>query len=73
MDSGLSQHGVVLDLGFPEGRSVVGNDHQLGLSIPQGLEGLLIAQDILAGLHDQGKPSIDGLIGLLLLLLHCHC
>merc|ERR1719238_2280649 len=43
VDASLGQHGVVLDLGLAEGWSVVGNDHQLGLSTPQSLEGLLVA------------------------------
>ena len=32
---------------LPEGRSVVGDDDQLALSVPQGLEGLLVAQAVL--------------------------
>ena len=32
---------------LPEGRSVIGDDDQLALSVPQGLEGLLVAQDVL--------------------------
>ena len=34
MDASLGQHGVVLDLGLAERWSVVGDDHQFGLSTP---------------------------------------
>merc|ERR1712150_401359 len=37
MDPSLGQHGVVLDLRLAEGWSVVGDDHQLALPVPQGL------------------------------------
>ena len=40
--------------------------------LPQGFQGLLIAEHVLAGLHDQGKPCVDGFIGLLDLLLGSH-
>ena len=69
----LGQHGVVLDLRLSEGRRVAGDDYQLGLAAPQRLEGLLVAQHVLAGLHHEGEPRIDGLVGLLLLLLSDHC
>merc|ERR1719239_133849 len=41
VDSGLGQHGVILDLRLAEGRSVGSDDDQLALAVPQGLEGLL--------------------------------
>merc|ERR1719209_2291406 len=44
VDPGLGQHGVVLNLGLAERGGVVGDDHQLGLSTPQGFEGLLVAE-----------------------------
>ena len=34
VDASLGQHGVVLDLGLAERWSVVGDDHQFGLSAP---------------------------------------
>ena len=34
VDASLGQHGVVLDLGLAERWSVVGDDHQFGLSTP---------------------------------------
>merc|ERR1719234_767351 len=56
MDASLGQHGVVLNLRLAERGRVVGNDHQLGLSNPQGFQGLLVAEHVLARLHDQGQP-----------------
>jgi hypothetical protein len=44
VDLGLGQHAVVLELALPQGRSVAGNDDQLGLSGAEGLEGRLVAQ-----------------------------
>merc|ERR1711983_527908 len=69
VDSSLGQHGVVLNLRLAEGRSVVGDDDQLALAVPQGLEGLLVSQDILARLHHQSQTGVYGLIGLLCGLL----
>merc|ERR1719244_1300 len=65
--------GVPSSLLLPAERwRVVRDDHQLGLSTPQGFQGLLVAEHVLAGLHDQGKPRVDGFIGLLDLLLGSH-
>merc|ERR1712045_158626 len=72
VDSGLGQHGVVLDLRLPEGRSVVGNNDELGLAQPEAVEGLLVAQEALARLHDKGETRVDALIALLDLLLGSH-
>lgn len=41
-------------------RSVVGDDDQLSLSLTQGLEGLLVAEAELAGLHHQSQAGVDG-------------
>ena len=65
VDTSLGQHGVVLDLRLAERRRVVGNDHQLALAVPQGFEGLLVAEAILARLHHKRQPRVDGFIGLL--------
>lgn len=45
---------------------IVGNDDQLGLALAEGLQGLLVAQAKLAGLHDQSQTSIDALQSLFL-------
>ena len=65
VDPSLGQHGVVLDLRLAERGSVVGDDHQLALPVPQGLQGLLVAQDVLSRLHHKRQSGVDGLIGLL--------
>ncbi len=57
---------------LPERRCVVGDDDELGLALPEGLERLLVAQHVLAGLHDEGQARVDGLGRLLLLLLRNH-
>ena len=57
---------------LPEGRSVVGNNDELGLAQPEAVEGLLVAQEALAGLHDKGETRVDALIALLDLLLGSH-
>ena len=59
-------------MNLPEWRSVVGDDDQLGLSLSEGLQSLLVAQLELAGLHDEGEPRVDGLHCLLDLLLGNH-
>ena len=40
---GLGQHGVVLELRFPERRSVASNDDELGLASTEALEGGLVS------------------------------
>lgn len=53
VNASLGEHGVILDLTLPERRGVVGNDDELGLPLPQSLNGLLVAEDVLARLHHQ--------------------
>ena len=50
----------------PEGRSVVGHEDELGLAVTQGLEGLLVAEHVLATLHDKSQARVDALDSLLL-------
>jgi len=69
MDTSLGQHGVVLYLRLPQGWGVIGDDDQLGLSIPQGLDSLLVAKHKLTRLHNQSKSGVDGLIGFLCFLI----
>merc|ERR1719180_378559 len=40
VDAGLGKHSVVLNLRLSQRGSVVGNDHQLALSVPQSFQGL---------------------------------
>lgn len=44
VDRGLGQHGVVLELRLPQGRSVASNDDELGLASTEALEGGLVAE-----------------------------
>ena len=60
------------DLALPKRWSVVSNDDQLSLAHSQGFQGLFVTQLELAGLHNQSQSAVDGLNGLLLLLLDSH-
>lgn len=53
VDIGLSKHRVVLKLRLPQWRGVASNDDELGLAGAEDLESGLVAEDVLAGLHDQ--------------------
>ena len=71
----LHDHDLVYDhftVSLPQGRGVVGDDHELGLALTKGLQRLLVAQNVFAGLHHQSQPGVDGLRGLLLFLLCTH-
>ena len=57
---------------LPEGRSVVGNNDELGLAQSEAVEGLFVAQQALSGLHDEGQTRVDALVALLDLLLGSH-
>lgn len=50
----------------PQRRSVLCDDHQLGLSLAKGLQGLLVAQTVFAGFHHQRQARVDRLDGLFL-------
>ena len=54
----LGQHGVVLELRLAEGRSVGGDDDQLGLAGPQSLERALVAEGNLSGLLRVSEGSM---------------
>lgn len=69
---GPRQHGIVLDLGAAKRRAVGRNNDQLGLALDDGFDGGLVAQSALAALHDEGELGVDGLNGLLLLLVSGH-
>ena len=55
----LCQHGIVLNFALAQGRAIVGNQDQLRLALSQCLQGRLVAQAVLATLHDQLQPRID--------------
>merc|ERR1719296_137887 len=64
-DGGLGEESVVLNLGLPEGRAVVGDDDQLGLSLAEGLQSRLVPEGVLSGLDDQTELGPDGVALLL--------
>lgn len=68
VNTALGEHGVVLNLGLADRGDVVGDEDHLGLASPEGLEGGLVAEVVLARLHDEGETAVDALLGLLLLL-----
>merc|ERR1712199_96158 len=70
VDSGLAKHGVVLDLALPHWRNVVADENELGLAAAQALEHGLVAQGVLAALHDERKATVDVILSLLRLLGH---
>ena len=84
MNRCLGQHGVVLKLRLPQGRSVASNDDKLGLAGTQALEGGLVTEsdptelaavaqvglrvNVLARLHNKRKARVNGVGGSLVLL-----
>lgn len=67
VDRALGEHREVLDLRLAEGRAVVGDEHHLRAGAAHGLDGGLVSEGGLAGLHHQLQPSVHALDGLLLL------
>lgn len=63
----LGEHGKVLNLRLAQGGAVVRDENHLGAGATHRLDGGLVAQGSLARLHDQLKPSVHRLDGLLLL------
>ncbi len=59
VDGGLGEHAVVLELGLADGVAVVGDDDDLGAADAEGSHGLVEAEAVLAGLHDEGDLAIE--------------
>ena len=57
---------------LPEGWGVVGDDDKLGFALTQRLQGLLVAQEVLARLHHQSQPGIDVLRRLFLQVIYAQ-
>ena len=55
---GLGEHGVVLELGSPDGGAVVGDQDQLGLALSEGLQGLLVAYHTHSVNYHKDLPSL---------------
>ena len=64
---------LTLKLRLPQRRSVAGNDDELGLASSQALEGGLVAEGDLTGLHHKRKARVDGVGGSLILLGGHRC
>jgi hypothetical protein len=68
VDTSLGQHGVVFQFRLSQRRAVSRDDDELGLSIADGLESLLISKNSLSRLHNELETRVDGLDSLLGLL-----
>ena len=64
---------LTLELRLPQRRGVSGNDDELGLSSAQALEGRLVAEGDLTGLHHKRQARVDGVGGSLALLGGHRC
>ena len=64
---------LTLELRLPQGRGVSGDDDELGLASSQALEGGLVAEGDLTGLHHKRKARVDGVGGSLVLLGGHRC
>jgi hypothetical protein len=62
---------LTLELRLPQRRGVSGDDDELGLASSQALEGGLVAEGDLTGLHHKRKARVDG-VGISLVLLGGH-
>lgn len=51
---------------LPQGRTVVGEDDQLGFALANHFQGLFVPQHIFATFHNQLEPGVNGLQGLFL-------
>ena len=71
VDGGVGEHGIVLNLSAADGGKVGGDDNELGATLADGLEGLGVAEAVLAGLHHKLELVVDG-VGLGLELLAGH-
>lgn len=64
---------LTLELRLPQRRSVAGNDDELGLASSEALEGRLVAEGDLTGLHHKRQARVDGVGGSLVLLGGHRC
>ena len=64
---------LTLKLRLPQRRSVAGNDDELGLASAEALEGGLVSEGDLTGLHHKRKARVDGVGGSLALLGGHRC
>ena len=70
VDGGLGEHAVVLELGLADGVAVVGDNDDLSATSTEGSHGLVEAEAVLAGLHDEGDLRVEVIYLRLGLLSH---
>ena len=69
VDTSTAQHGIVFNFRTAKGGAVGADNHQLGLSLADALQSGLVAQAVLAALHNESKARVYGFNVLLLLKL----
>ena len=59
VDGGLGEHAVVFEFGLADGVAVVGDNNDLSATGTEGSHSLVEAEDVLAGLHDEGDLGVE--------------
>ena len=59
VDGGLGEHAVVFEFGLADGVAVVGDNDDLSAVGAEGSHSLVEAEDVLAGLHDEGDLGVE--------------
>ena len=59
VDGGLGEHAVVFEFGLADGVAVVGDNDDLSATGAEGSHSLVEAEDVLAGLHDEGDLGVE--------------
>ena len=72
MHTSLRQHRVVLNLALTQRRAVIRDQHELALTLAQGLEALLVPERVPTAAHDDLQTRVDALGRLLASLLGSH-
>ena len=72
MHPDLGQHRVILDLTLTQRRTIVRDQHELGLSLTQRLEALLVPEGVSTRSRDDGQARVDALGRFFRALLGSH-
>ena len=62
----LGKHGVVLKLSSSDGGAVLGDDHELGLALSEGPDGVLVSNLEFSRLDNEVQLAVEVLLELLL-------
>lgn len=65
MDTGLGQHGVILDLTFTQLWCICADDDQLGFSLSKCFQCTSVTKCIFSTLHDESQSRVDAFASLL--------